>query len=194
MNNEEQKNTEKVLQDCWDEALHAFGTAYIYSKKSKVIGRYLKAVNFLGIIVPVTIGGIVTSYNLSPETLNTILILAAPFSVIQLILSILSLNNKWDDMYSYYLESTNDNSQLSNDYKNLAKYPPDELKELKSKKELIDVKYSIRNTNDTKYILSLKEKREAMKYSLRNFQRSCAGCKVIPIDMISTDCGICGQF
>lgn len=195
MSLENQNNSyDTILQDCWDDSLHSFGTAYIYSKRSQVIGRYLKAVNFLGIIVPLTIGGIATSYSISPNTLNIILIVAAPFSIIQLTLSALSLNYKWDDAYSYYLESTNDNSQLSNDYKNLAKYPPDKLKEIKSKKELIDVKYIIRNTNDTKYILSPKEKREAMRYSLRNFQRSCAGCNIIPIDMISTDCGVCGKF
>lgn len=192
---ENQNNSyDPILQDCWDDSLHSFGTAYMYAKKSKVIGRYLKAVNFLGIIVPVSIGGIVTSYSVSPDTLNIILVLAAPFSIAQLILSVLSLNNKWDDLYSYYLESTNDNSQLSNDYKNLAKYPPDKLRELKSKKELIDVKYSIRNTSDTKYILTPKEKREAMRYALRNFQRSCVGCKKTPIDMISSNCGVCGKF
>jgi mobilome CxxCx(11)CxxC protein len=192
---ENQNNSsESIIQDCWDDSLHSFGTAYIYSKRSQVIGRNLKAVNFLGMIVPVMIGGIVTSYSVSPDTLKYILFLAAPFSLTQLVLSVLSLNNKWDDRYSYYLESTNDNSQLSNDYKNLAKYPPNKLTELKSKKELIDVKYNIRNTNDTKYILSPKEKREAMRYSLRNFQRSCAGCEKTPIDMISSNCGVCGKF
>lgn len=192
---ENQNNSsESILQDCWDDSLHSFGTAYIYSKRSKLIGAYLKGVNFLGIIVPVIIGGIATSYSVSPDTLKIILIMAAPFSIFQLILSVLSLNNKWDDAYSYYLESANDNSQLSNDYKNLAKYPPIKLNELKSKKELIDVKYNIRNTNDAKYILSPKEKREAMRYSLRNFQRSCAGCKKTPIDMISSNCGVCGKF
>lgn len=192
---ENQNNSlDTILQDCWDDSLHSFGTAYIYSKRSKVVGSYLKTVNFLGIIVPMTIGGIATSYSISPDTLKTILFIAAPFSLIQLVLSALSLNYKWDDAYSYYLESTNDNSQLSNDYQNLAKYAPNKLKEFKSKKELIDVKYNIRTTNDIKYILSPKEKREAMRYSLRNFQRSCAGCNIIPVDMISTDCGVCGKF
>lgn len=195
MTSENQNNNAgNILQDCWDDALHSFGTSYIYSKRSKVISRYLRGVNFLGIFVPITIGGIVTSYSVSPDTLKIILFVAAPFSVIQLILSILSLNYNWDDKYSYYLESTNDNAQLSNEYKNLAKYHPKSESQFKSKKEFIDAKYNIRNTNDSKYILSPKEKREAMRYSLRNFQRSCAGCNIIPIDMISTDCGVCGKF
>jgi mobilome CxxCx(11)CxxC protein len=84
-----------------------------YILKSKIIGRYLKAKNFMGIIIPVLIG-IVTSYGITIETLNKILFFTILF---QLVLSVLSLNNKWDDAYSYYLESTNDNSQLSNDYK-----------------------------------------------------------------------------
>jgi hypothetical protein len=35
---ENQNNSyDTILQDCWDDSLHSFGTAYIYSKKSKVI-------------------------------------------------------------------------------------------------------------------------------------------------------------
>lgn len=187
-------NYNNLRQDCWNDALHSFGTAYIYSKKSQKIGWLLKANNFLGIIVPVVIGGIVTSYNISADALKIILFFAAPISVMQLILSVLSLSNKWDDSYSYYLESTNDNSQLSNDYSNLARYPPENKNDLKLKKDLIDVKFQIRNTNDTKYRLSDKQKREGMRYSLRNFQRTCAGCGLKPIDMKPTDCGVCGDF
>lgn len=195
MNTENQIDEYNNLrQDCWNDALHSFGTAYIYSKRSRKIGKLLKINNFLGIIVPVVIGGIVTSYNVSADALQIILIIAAPISVLQLILSVLSLTNKWDDSYSYYLESTNDNGQLSNDYTNLAKYPPDHKNDLKSKKDLIDVKYQIRNTSDTKYQLSDMEKREGMRYSLRKFQRKCAGCAVIPVDMKSTTCGVCGEF
>jgi mobilome CxxCx(11)CxxC protein len=188
------EENEKIQGDCWDNALHSFGTAYIYSKRSVFISRLLKANNFLGLIVPVLIGGIATSYTLSLNALNTILFIAAPFSILQLVLSALSLTNKWDDTYSYYLESTNDNSSLSDDFKSLAKYPPDNLKEFKTKMKLIEVKYNIRNTNDIKYPLTAKEKREAMRYSIRNFQRSCAGCNVTPNDMIPSDCGVCGKF
>jgi mobilome CxxCx(11)CxxC protein len=126
-------NFDSILQDCWDDSLHSL-ERLTYILKSKIIGRYLKANNFMGIIIPVLIGGIVTSYGITIETLNKILFFASPFSLFQLVLSVLSLNNKWDDAYSYYLESANDNSQLSNDYKNLAKYPPLKLNELKSKK------------------------------------------------------------
>jgi mobilome CxxCx(11)CxxC protein len=195
MNVENENNDyDNLRQDCWNDALHSFGTAYIYSKRSKKIGNLLKANNFLGIIVPVVIGGIVTSYNVSTDALGVILIIAAPISVLQLILSLLSLTNKWDDSYSYYLESTNDNGQLSNDYNNLGKYPPDNKNDLKFKKDSINVKYQIRNTSDTKYPLSDKERREGMRYSLRNFQRTCAGCNIMPIDMESTNCGVCGNF
>lgn len=185
---------DNLRQDCWNDALHSFGTSYIYSKRSRKIGKLLKLNNFLGIIVPVVIGGIVTSYNVSAVALEIILIIAAPISVLQLILSLLSLTNKWDDSYSYYLESINDNGQLSNDYTNLAKYPPQEKSDLKMKKDIINIKYQIRNTNDTKYPLTDEEKREGMKYSLRNFRRSCAGCNETPTDMKSTNCGVCGNF
>lgn len=195
MNAESQiNNYDEIRQDCWNDSLHSFGAAYIYSKRSQKIGKFLKANNFLGIVVPILIGGIVTSYKISPENLNTILLIAAPFSIFQLILSVLSLTYKWDDSYSYYLEAVNDSSGLSNDYKNLAKYPPMKIMEFKAKKELIDVKNNIRVNSNGKYPLTDKEKRKAMRYSLRNFQRKCAGCLEIPTDMKSTDCGVCGKF
>ena len=188
------EDIDKLKGDCWNNALHSFGTAYIYSKRSVFISRLLKGNNFLGIIVPVLIGGIATSYTLSLDSLNTILIIAAPVSLLQLVMSVLSLTNKWDDSYSYYLESTNDNSSLCDDFKNLAKYPPKKLTEFKTKIQLIEVKYDIRNNNDVKYPLNAKEKREAMRYSLRNFQRTCAGCNLIPTEMTPTNCGVCGKF
>jgi mobilome CxxCx(11)CxxC protein len=185
---------DEILQDCWDNALHSFGTAYIYSNRSVIKGFLLKLNNFLGIIVPLLIGGIVTTYTFSSKILSNIIYLAGIVSIGQLILSFLSINNNWGDSYSYYLESCNDNSQLSNDYKNLAKYPPVKTNEFQSKKEIIDIKSRIRSNSDNKYPLSLKERREAMRYSLRNFQRSCVNCGKVPFDMIATDCGVCGRF
>jgi hypothetical protein len=53
-------NFDSILQDCWDDSLHSL-ERLTYILKSKIIGRYLKANNFMGIIIPVLIGGIVTS-------------------------------------------------------------------------------------------------------------------------------------
>ena len=183
-----------LRQDCWDNASHAFGTQYIYSNRSRLLSKLLKANNFLGIIVPVMVGGIVTSYSISDENLQIIIWTAATFSLIQLFLSVMSLSYKWDDSYAYYLESCTDNSTISNDYMQLAKFPPKKILEFKAKKQFIDLKYDIRSSGDSKYPLSEKEKRRGMKFSLRNFRRSCAGCGIVPTDMNSTDCGVCGNF
>lgn len=185
--------------ECWNNALHQYGYSFIYSERARHKKKLIKAINFLGIIVPVCVGGIVTTYNLSGNILDIVIVIAGTLSFIQLLLSVLSLNYGWDDLYSYYLESSHDNSILSDDYEKLFKnYPADYseecLDQLKSEKNKVDLKHSIRTTQDNKYPLTEPEKRKGMRYALRKFRRECAGCEQTPIDVKPTDCPVCGQF
>lgn len=186
--------------EAWNNALHSYGTGYIYKKRASFKRKKLKALTLLGIIVPVLVGGIVTTYdNISPQYLNLIFIVAGTLSLIQLILSVFSLVYNWEDSHSYYLESSNDNFSISTEYEKLFKnFSPDyeskQLKKLEQDKSTVDVKYQIRSSNDNKYPLTQKENREGMRYSLRYFKRSCEGCKIVPIDMKPTNCSVCGNF
>jgi hypothetical protein len=43
-----------LRQDCWTQALYAFGTAAIFERRAKILGRRLKSLAFLGIVMPLT--------------------------------------------------------------------------------------------------------------------------------------------
>jgi mobilome CxxCx(11)CxxC protein len=185
---------DQLRNDCWTNALHSFGYSYAYTNRASKLSKLLKLNNFLGIIVPLLFGGIILNLELSENSLKILKILAGSLGVIQLFLSALALGYKWDDSYSYYLESINSNSTISSDFVELGKYPNNVLSKFKNEIEKINIKHKIRSDSDSKYSLSEKEKRKAMRYSLRKFKRDCAGCHEIPKDMISTDCPVCGQF
>lgn len=189
-----------IRQKCWNEALHCYGTYYIYNKKANSKKRYLTGLSLLGILVPASVGGIITTYSIiSPEILNMIFYVSGTLSLIQFIFSIVSMVIKWDDQYSYYSESSHDNFVLSEEFSKLFKeYSPDYdkslLKSLKIESEKLDIRNAFRSSNDSKYPFTEKENREGMRYALRFFKRKCAGCKKVPKDMISTECGVCGNF
>lgn len=181
-------------QDCWNGALHAFGYGYLYNQKAGRLKKLLKFNAFLGILIPLLIGAVVTTYGLESNYLEPILFISAPISILQLVLSVWIVTNNLEDVYSYYLESSHDNYSIATEYENLAKYPPKILNNFDSEIEKINIKRNHRDLLDNKHPVTDKEKRKGMRYSLRKFKRSCGGCNEIPIDMIATDCGVCGKF
>lgn len=185
---------EKKRQDCWNGAFHTFGYGYIFGLKSKSLRRILKFNTFLGIIIPVLVGGMVTTYGLNFEFLKIILIVAGPLALVQLFLSVWIISYNLEDKYSFFIESSTENYNISQEFEELGKYPPERLSSLNHEIEKIEIKKKNRSVSDSKYLLSDKEKRKGMRYSLRNFKRKCAGCDIIPIDMKSSNCGICGKF
>lgn len=185
---------------CWNEALHCYGTYYLYNKKATSKKRYLTGLSLLGVLVPASVGGIITTYNIiSPDILNILFFISGTLSLIQFIFSIISFVLKWDDQYSYYLESSHDNFVLSEEFSKLFKeYSPNFekslFKQLKIESEKLEIRNSFRTSNDSKYPFTEKENREGMRYALRYFKRKCEGCKIVPKDMISTNCPVCGNF
>lgn len=189
-----ENNLDKLRQECWDNALHSFGTGYVYSDRAIKLKQYLKFISFLGTLVPLLLGGLVAAYGINPTILGWGLAIITPFGIIQLVLSAWSVHSSWNDLYSNYLESSLENSRLAQEYETLGKYPPNEFSQLKQEKEKIDIKKANRDKEDNKNPFSEKERRKGMRWALRNYKRSCAGCKEIPISMESIDCDICGKF
>ncbi|WP_052600199.1 mobilome CxxCx(11)CxxC protein [Aureispira sp. CCB-QB1] len=185
---------DKLRQECWNDALHTFGTGYIYSERAINLKWYLRSISFLGILIPILLGGLVVAYGTKSAALGWGLVITSPFGIAQLVLSAWSINSSWNDLYSSYLESSLENSILAREYETLAKYPPSEFEELKQEKEKIDIKKANRDKEDNKNPLSEKERRKGMRWALRNYKRSCAGCNEVPKSMESTNCDVCGKF
>lgn len=194
MSNETIERTQQKRQDCWNHALHSFGFGYLYSLKAAKLRKVLKFNSFLGIIIPVLIGGVVTTYGLQSHFLDTLLFIIAPVSIIQLVVSTWIVSHNLEDKYSHYLESSHDNYLIASNFENIGKYPPKNLKDLDYEIEKCLIQRKNRDSLDIKYYISEKEKRRAMRYSLRKYKRSCAGCNNIPVDMKATACGVCGNF
>lgn len=185
---------DKLRKEGWNNALHAYGTAYIYNLRGKSVQKKLQLITFLGILVPLLVGSIALGYGYNNNILDVVLKIVIPISVIQLIVSTWSLVARWNEANAYYMESSISNSNLSIKYQNLSKFPPKDLGNLRDEMEKIDIEKTQRDIQDKKYSFSEKEKRKGMRYSLRKFERSCAGCGEIPKSMGATDCDICGKF
>lgn len=184
---------EKILFECQNNALHCLGTSYVFQKKAQWYEKLLRYNTILGLLLPLTIGAIALSYADNPKLLKTALILAAPFSVVQIILSGLALANKWDSKLSYSLESQSANRILYDKYRslpNLQSNNPD----LNHLFELIRVEDGERTKQDERITVKSKETRMGMRYALFIMQRICVGCLKIPESMDPSQCSVCGKF
>lgn len=184
---------DEIRQQCWDRALEAFGTAYIFQERANQYKIQLRLLTFLGIVIPLAAGGVVLAFGTGVIT-PAVLIPAGILGVLQLIGSLWSLVAKWDDSYSYSIESANSNYKLSNEYKRLAEQTSEKSSDLMIQYNLISKEDEFRNMEDTKQGISEKEKRKGMRTALRQFRRACAGCGKIPTTMKPTNCSVCGQY
>ncbi len=186
--------SEELRIECWNRALNARGTSYIFSIRADKYKRLIRLITVLGIIVPILLGGVVATYGAKSNVLIWTIVIAAPISVIQLLLSGVSLVYKWDDQLAYSLESQTDNRQLSEEYEALAKFPPPDLNVFKSDFQILKTKEAARTNQDDKVRFSDKENRRGMRYGLMIFKRECLGCKKQPLSLKPSECDICGNY
>jgi mobilome CxxCx(11)CxxC protein len=185
---------ENIVKDCYDFALHTYATHYVYSIRFKSKSRLNKSIILLGFIVPVLIGGIVSSYGINSQITVNALEVLTPIAILQLGLSSFSLIFKWEEQTNYYLESSIGNRLLSEEFLSLAKYPNEDIIQYGHSFEILLERNRNREEQDDKYPFNHKETRIGMRYSLRRFQRECVGCNIVPLSMESTSCNICGNF
>jgi mobilome CxxCx(11)CxxC protein len=179
---------------CWDSAIHNFGTAYVFECRARRLRAMLRKLTFLGIIVPVFVGGIVTTYGTQFKYIGWVLSLAGILGLIQLVASIWALIAKWDDEYAYAQESTSSNYDLSNRFKTLAQNPPSTIAEFKTKLEFLNAENQRRSDLDYRQAITDAEKRKGLRAALRSFERACTACKKVPTSMEPSECDVCGKF
>jgi len=178
---------------CNDNALHCYGTAYIFEKRAASIGLKLRVLSFLGIAVPASVGAIIGAFSLKPEYVTLIGIIAAVFSVAQLVLSIWSLVSHWDIGLSYYLESKSANYKLAADFSQTGNTAIMSDTEFATRLQVLEKESEMRANLDNRYDISDFEKRMGMRAGLRKYQRPCVKCEKVPQSMKGSDCGVCGK-
>lgn len=185
--------TKKIRVDCWDKALDCFGYSYIYSKKNESLNIWLRLTKLLGILIPVLLGGLLSSYYLTNKDLIELALkITTPIALLQLCVSAyLSIIGSEDKVNLYSTKSV-EYSLLNSEFERLAKLPPDNEKDLQNIYDILLERE--RGISKTSFNVSDKERRMGMRIGLRNYRRNCAGCNEIPTSMTPTKCPVCGNF
>jgi len=187
-----ENNIDKIRQDCWDKSLDAIGFGYIYQIKIKKINFWLRISKILGIVIPVFLGGVLTSAYNSENYLELVVLITTPIALFQLVLSTILTINGADENILKYSTKAAEYSVIETEFRQLARYPNDnEFEYLKKYEILIEREKGIGKGN---LEVSDKEKRIGMRFGLRELSRECVGCGKTPLSMKPTKCDICGNF
>jgi mobilome CxxCx(11)CxxC protein len=186
--------SDAIRQDCWTKAIHSFGTSQIFVNRMASTKNKLRLVAFLGIVVPVAVGGVVTAFGTNFKYLEVVLLVASTVGLFQLILSVWALVAKWEDRLGFAIDSMNENARLAESFKSLGQNPPSLERDLERDYAVLNAHYETRQLLDNRECLTEKEKRFGMRAALRQFQKACAGCKKVPVSLEPTICDVCGNF
>lgn len=181
----------KLKQECWNRALYAYGTAWLFRHRQNSLRWKLGTTQFLGVVVPVSVGSVALGFGAYPQILSYSLIVAGILSIFQLILTVWSLTFRWDNDYAEALSTVKANTNLRLQWEDLARDSPNDLD-----KKVNDLKILDRNQElkDIQKNITDKDNRKMMRASLLFYKRKCATCNEIPTSMKSTECATCGNF
>lgn len=113
---------------------------------------------------------------------------------IQFLISLWSILGKWDEKLAYSYESSQAHNNLCIQFRKLAEFPPSNYDDFRHQFDVVDADSNSRSRQDVKHNLKDWEKRRGMKAGLREFQRACVECKIVPTSMKSTNCNVCGNY
>jgi len=184
----------KLRNGTREQAFHAFGYEYIFTKRANKYRNYISSLKGFGVGVPATFGVFVLSYGLNSKISNALLVIAIIATIIQFVFSLFAIFAHWDEKFIYALEAIQSHNNLYNKFKKLADYPPLTFDELNVSFEILNSEYNLREQQDAKQGVKEWELRKGMRFSLREHRKLCYGCNEIPLSMESTDCNICGKF
>jgi mobilome CxxCx(11)CxxC protein len=185
--------TDQICLECWNRAIDCYGTGKIFLERANRYKTRLDWIAYLGIAIPALVGGIFLAYG-NIAVLAVVGSLAGLLGLVQLLLSIAAVVRSWPSELEYAHESATANFAFSEEFKRLggmAAQPPADLQARAS--ELI-AKDEARRQQDNKRGVSDKELRKGHRHGLRYFQRACVECKLVPTDMCSTTCNVCGRL
>lgn len=178
---------------CWNNAVDAFGTSYVFQQRAHKLKTRLQWVNYVGVGVPLIVGSLVLSFG-QFSLLPVAITVASIIGIIQVAVNLWSIIGQWVEEHSYAVSSAAANDSLSVRYRELGENPPPELDGLRQRYEQLQVEDTMRRNQDLQHDIKGFEQRMGMRAALRQFQRKCAACKQVPTSMKPSDCGVCGNF
>ncbi len=183
----------KIIEDSWNRCLFCFGTAAILNNKIRKLRLGNKLIKFFGLGIPLIIGGVVTSFSLNASFLPILLIVLGGFAVIQLVLSLWSLIDGWDNKIEVFSESKVKNSDYYDQFKTIASNFDSDTTKYESLYKELKIYDDIQRKSDEKICFSNKDKRFGMRAGLFQLQKECVSCKKIPDIKKPTKCSVCGK-
>jgi len=179
-----------ITNSCWDKALHAIAVYYILRRRADKIERLMNINKITGIIIPILIGSIATTYSDKADLLKIFILITSPIAILQLLLTGYLMASNKENNYTSFVAGAIKNNQLNHDFEHLARNPLP-YPEFQIKYDLLCEKERLLKEDDS---FSDKEQRKGMRYALKTYRRACAGCGIEPNNMQSTNCDVCGNF
>lgn len=185
---------EENRQVCWNNALHAYGTAWWFGERANSYRRKLRAISFLGLLVPVAVGGVVLSFGADID-LKPMLLVAGVISVAQLIWVLWSMTGNWLEAYTTATNSQKKNTEVFQGWEGAARNPPADNSVFAQRIEVLTSIDQMQTSSDLSVGITDKDKRKMMRRGLMQYGRACATCGKKP-DSMKTDesCNTCANF
>lgn len=182
-----------LRQECWKNAIYAFGTSHIFQRRLRRIRKRLQWLTYSGIVLPLLIGAVVLSFGVDLPGLPVLIAIAALLLIAQLAVSAWSIVAGWVDQLAHASDSAITNERLSRQYAELGRNPPSGG-QFRVAYDLVRADDQNQRQLDLRQHLSDKEERRGMRAALRQFRRACDGCGKVPASLRPTECDICGNY
>lgn len=172
----------------------SYGTIQIFERRSNRLKVLRAWLTFLGIVLPVTIGGMFLSFGQSDELMELIVQFASVIGVIQLILSTWALVSGWDIKYEASIKAVQGNTNIYNRCKRFISFPlEDEAKYTQLYNQIMDDAES-QELIDLMQHVTNGEKQYAYTTALNFYDRQCHACNQSPNKSTKKkNCSSCGQ-
>src|SRR6266404_5452141 len=163
------------FQECRERCTFAFATATIFQKRARRYSKYLRRLTFLGLALPLAIGGVVGADLLKKkDVLAAFIWIAGIVGVVQLVVSLWSVVARWPENLEASLAASSENSRLTEEFDALAKQvinPPLQFGNDYSKLITQD---NTQRLADEKQLISDRERMYGHRAALRQFSVKCS--------------------
>ena len=184
---------EGLRSQCRVDAVHAYATSYIFQRRARTLKKRVQWITYIGFAVPMIVGLIVSAYG-HFKSLPIIIAVAAAIGIGQATISLWAIVGGWVDGATYAATSAAANDLFAARYAELASNPPADIRSFWEQYQVLKTEYRARTDQDFQQGVREAEKHMGMRAALRKYQKACAGCGQVPVDMKATKCGVCGDF
>ncbi len=183
--------------ECWNNAVRAFGTAFILQRRAGRLRSKRRLLTFFAFVVPILVGIIATKVYTKSPVPDLLMHFASGASALLALISLWSVVAKWEDTLADCFRGAHKNYHLQVKWETLVK--EDDQKVQTEYPVLLQADHDQRES-DIKHVVSSREKIVGMRAALFKYgPRTCAGCKqkpsseAIPWTIFRKKCKVCGE-